>query len=70
MAGQVSGARVQDEVKTLIRFYERRGWNWLDAVEFTLSRHSGRLEYVIGSKRIFRSSRSCNNRNSRVANGA
>jgi hypothetical protein len=37
----VSDAEVAREVKSLIRFYERRKWNWLLAAEFTLLRHNG-----------------------------
>ena len=32
----------------LIRFYEKRGADWTDAVEFTLARENGRLEQIIG----------------------
>lgn len=39
----MSDSEVAAEVKALIRFYERRGKNWLSAAEFTLARHSGRL---------------------------
>jgi hypothetical protein len=30
------------DVLALIRYYSRRGWNWLDAAEYTLARASGR----------------------------
>ena len=36
----MNDAEVMREVKALIRFYERRGSNWLLAAEFTLAKHS------------------------------
>ncbi len=38
-------AEMQREVKALIRFYERRGWNWLMAVEFHIARFHGWPRY-------------------------
>lgn len=38
---------VQKEVVALIRFYEKRGWDWTCAAEFVLARHSGILDIVL-----------------------
>lgn len=35
-----SDAEVMSEVKDLIRFYTRRGWNWLLAAEYTIWKHT------------------------------
>lgn len=40
----MSDAEAMREVRAIIRFYSRRHWNWLAAVEFTLVKHSGTLE--------------------------
>ena len=32
----MSDHELMDEVRYLILFYSSRGWNWLDAVEFTI----------------------------------
>lgn len=36
----MSHAGAMTEVKSLIRFYERRRWNWLLAAEFVLMQHN------------------------------
>jgi len=34
------------EAKYLMRFYERRGWNWQYAVEFVLAKYNGGIGLV------------------------
>ena len=34
---------LMDEVRLLILFYSSRGWNWLDAVEFTIWKHRANI---------------------------
>jgi len=46
-------AAIAAEVKALIRFYEKRGADWLDAAEFTLAKHSGRLEMLLRTRRDY-----------------
>jgi hypothetical protein len=43
-------AQIMQEVKDLIAFYEASGSNWLDAAEFTLAKHSGRLELILRTR--------------------
>lgn len=46
----------RDDVKALIRFYEKRGWDWSLAVEFHIRRYNGtwpeqrRWPYVRGKR--------------------
>lgn len=42
----MSDIEMMREVKALIRFYEKRGANWLLAAEFILARHSGTTDYI------------------------
>jgi hypothetical protein len=41
MTGDNEGDQLRHEVKALIRYYDRRGWDWLSALEFTVRRASG-----------------------------
>ena len=49
----MTDAETMQEVKACIRFYERRGKDWRNAVEFILAKHSGRLEIVVGCGRWY-----------------
>lgn len=40
----MSNAGIRAEVKSLIRFYEQRGWDWTSAATFTLLRLTGNLD--------------------------
>lgn len=37
----MSPEEVRNEIRTVILFYEYRGWDWLDVIHFLLWRHRG-----------------------------
>jgi hypothetical protein len=39
----MTDGEAMDEVRLLILFYSSRGWNWLDAVEFTIWKHREKI---------------------------
>lgn len=40
----MTDAQLRAECLALIAFYEAHGWNWLDALAFTILRETGRLQ--------------------------
>lgn len=47
-----SMAALKREMLSLMRYYEKRGWNWSEAMEFTLQSFNGTLESLVIRTRI------------------
>jgi hypothetical protein len=45
-------ADLKREMIALMRYYEKQGWDWSSAMEFTLQSHNGTLESLIVRTRI------------------
>lgn len=40
------------ELKAAIRFYEKRGWDWSDIVEYLAIRYNGQARVVLPKRRV------------------